>query len=80
MKYAVALLNFFDNENKIAIVEAPNPVTAMVEAARSLMKPPPNEWLDEFLVDISDDRVEDIQMAFFDTDLAISKPVCLDKE
>ncbi len=84
MKYAVAHLSFFENKNQIAVVEADNPIAAMIEGARILVNPggnpDTNEWLDGFLKDISDTadyaaRVEEIIIEFFNADQIISPPV-----
>ena len=80
MKYAVALLNFFDNSNHVTIVDSDNPIRAMVEGARTLMRAKDaDEWLNGFLKDMPTDsyatRIDEIQDAFFDVDLAISEPV-----
>jgi len=37
MKYVVAWLNFFDNDLQMILVEARDPITAMIEGARQLI-------------------------------------------
>ena len=78
MKYAVAYMNFFDNDLQMTQVDAENPVQAMVEGARILMKASDDdEWLNEFLENIpgSDqygERIEEIRQEFFNADSLIA--------
>ncbi len=86
MKYAVALLNCFDNENHVVIVEADDPITAMIHGAVEILNvadPDTDEWLQDMLKDIPDAdgyaaRIEEIQGGFFNGDMAISEPVPID--
>ena len=77
MKYAVAYMNYFDNNLQIIIVDAENPVQAMVEGARTLLKAKDDdEWLNNFLKNIPAGcyakRVEEIRDEFFNADQAIA--------
>jgi len=78
MKYAVAYMNYFDNDVKLTVVEADDPITAMVEGAREMMKArDDDEWLNEKLENIPSpngyaERIEEIQVDFFDTDQTIA--------
>jgi len=76
MKYAVAVLSFFENENRVFVIEAKNEVEAMVKALSSKDKMLELEedyvkWIDEMLLK----TVEEIQEECFNGDIAISKPV-----
>ncbi len=84
MKYAVAYLNFYENENQITVVEAGDPITAMVEGVRAIENangnPDVDKWLDGLLENIPDPsgyakRIEEIKTEFFNLDQAISEPV-----
>jgi len=78
MKYAVAYMNYFDNDIKLTVVEADDPITAMVEGAREMMKArDDDEWLNEKLENIPSpngyaERIEKIREDFFNTDQAIA--------
>lgn len=79
MKYAVAYMNYFDNDLKLIVVEADDPITAMVEGVRKLLdNSESNEWLDPMLENIPAPgparqfRVEEIQEEFFNADQAIT--------
>lgn len=65
-KYAVAVLNFFDNENKIKIVEAKDGLDAM----RLALDYPPDEFAFK--------SYEEAQYYFFNADVSVSEPVLLD--
>lgn len=84
MRYAVAYMNYFDNDLKITVVEANDPIIAMIEGARILMDASGdvNEWLNSFElenipVNRCETRIEEIRRAFFDTDQVISRPLPL---
>ncbi len=74
MKYAVAYLNFFDNNLRLIKVEANDPITAIIEGVSKLTDSSEiAEWLNPMLENIpaSDGyaaRIEEIRQAFFDTD------------
>lgn len=78
MKYAVAHMNFFDNDLQITAVDAENPVQAMIEGARTLMKAQDDdEWLNGLLENIPGpdgyaERIEEIREEFFNTDQVIT--------
>lgn len=78
MKYAVAIINFFDNENKIFIVEADSESEAMAKAIL-LSNKKEDEELDEDYIkraeELSMKTVEEIQNECFDADMSISEPV-----
>lgn len=77
MKYAVAVLSFFDNENKVLLVDANSEVEAMVKTLSSGDKMLDEEyvqWIETMLAK----TVEEIQEECFDGDLAISKPVLIE--
>jgi len=71
MKYAVAIINFFDNENKIHVVEADNEIDAMKKA---ILKINPES---ELIIEDYDDlhTIEDIKNYMFDVDQSISSPL-----
>ncbi|WP_303872020.1 hypothetical protein [Acetobacterium wieringae] len=77
MKYAVAVLSFFENENRVSIVDANSEVEAMIKALSS-----GDKMLDEDYVQWSKPMltktVEEIQEECFDGDMAISKPVIIE--
>jgi hypothetical protein len=58
-KYAIAFINFFDNENKVYIVEAENQIKA----------------LRKIVPHINKDTIEDIKQGVFDCDQSISTPI-----
>ena len=80
MRYAVAHMNFYDNNLQMILVNADDPITAMIEGARQLMDiddPANDEWLSAFLQNIPESnnyaaRIEEIQEAFFNTDQLIA--------
>lgn len=79
MKYAVAVLSFYENENRVFIVDANGEVEAMVKALSSGDKMPDEDyaqWANEMLTK----TVEEIQEECFDGDIAISKPVVIEGE
>jgi hypothetical protein len=65
MKYAVAILDYFDNENTVHIVEAETPLAAMIAASE---------------LDLGDKEfsIEEFMEEAFNCDIAISLPVPLD--
>jgi hypothetical protein len=68
VKYAVAVLNFFDNENEIKVVEANTPVAAIFLAI--------GQSQHDFKNVVS---VEDAISEFFNQDISISVPLLLDE-
>lgn len=79
MKYAVAYMNYFDNDLKMTSVEADNPVTALIEGVRTLMSTSDDDkWLDSFLEDIpsigadATARIDAIKEEFFDADQLVA--------
>ena len=80
MKYAVAYINYFDDDLKLAIIEAGDPITAMIEGVRKLSGRPKNdEWLDPMLENIPAPgragllaRIEEIQEELFNADQAVA--------
>lgn len=74
MKYAVAYMNFFDNDLKMVQVEADNPITALIEGVREITEAPDvDEWLNSLLADDDDTgdyatRIEAIRTEFFNAD------------
>ncbi len=84
MEYAVAHVDFIENENRITIVEADDPITAMIDGVRKLSNSDGNLdvdlWLDGFLKDIPEPagyaaRIEEIKTEFFDVKQAVSEPM-----
>jgi len=73
-KYAVAVLSFFENENKVFIVEADNESEAMGKAL-VLFNENNDEDYTEWVNELSQKTVEKIQEECFDGEIAISKPV-----
>jgi hypothetical protein len=65
MKYAVAVLDYCDNENIVHIVEAETPLAAMIAASE---------------LDLGDKEFtpQEFIVEAFDCDLAVSLPVLLD--
>jgi hypothetical protein len=76
MRYAVAILDHLDGDDDIAIVivTAPDPVSAMIRGARTILAHP-QHWLDN--LDILG-SVGAVQTIFSDTNMAISRPLPLD--
>lgn len=68
-KFAVALINFFDNENKIYFVEAENEVEALkkgvIEQASELDKAITREWMND-----DDYTYKELQGVLFDADMS----------
>ena len=79
MKYAVAIINFFDNENKVFLVEANGDSEAMAKAILLSNKTDDVEEIDEDYIkwvnDLANKTVEEIQNICFDADMSISEPV-----
>jgi len=71
MRYAVALLSFFENVNTVEVVEGSNPSEAMVN--RLLVGA--DEAFDEWVKDWGHLSPAQIQENCFNSDLAISYPV-----
>lgn len=76
MRYTVAILDYLDDDGitETVVVTAPDPVSAMIRGARAILAHP-RKWLDA--LDILS-NVEAVQAAFFDADMAISRPIPLD--
>jgi len=86
MKYAVAYMNFYDNDLKLTQVEADDPITAIVEGVREMTEAEDSDpWLNSFLEDAARDgvgvddyaeRIEHIRQEFFNADaLAAVMPI-----
>lgn len=76
MKYAVAVLSFYENENRVSVIEADSEVEAMVKVLSSGDKTLDEDyvkWIDTMLTK----TVEEIQEECSDGDIAISKPVLI---
>lgn len=65
-KYAVAYMNFFDNDLKIVIIEDDDPIKALIRGARQLVDN--SDWLDE---SVARNSLEVIKAMFFDADQLI---------
>ena len=81
MKYAVAHMDFFNNDLKIIVVKYDDPITALVEGVRTLIKVKnvdidieTNKWLDSFLGHVNDTgrRIEEIKQEFFNGDQLVA--------
>ncbi len=82
MKYAVAHMDFYNNDLKIVIIKRNDPITALVEGVRKIRKVKEGDidtqkWLDSFLENISsvgpwNDRLEDIKQEFFNSDQLVA--------
>lgn len=82
MKYAVAYISYFDDALKLAVIEADDPITAIVEGVRSLLddsgNPEDTEWLDLMLENIPapgparEARIEEIEKMFYHADEAVA--------
>jgi len=68
MKFAVAVFNFFDNENVVYIVEAVTPEEAIIEAVRFTGG-------DEFADGLRGIPADDMLQCLFDCDMCVSAPV-----
>lgn len=73
-KYAVAVLSFFQNENKILIVEAETEPLAMIKALDEFANTENSEWLGKY------PTVEEIKQECFNGEIAISTPILLNKQ
>lgn len=65
-KYAVAILNFFNNKNEVKIVEAENERDALILVAEGTLE---IDFLDEY------ETTEELIRYYADGDIAVSKPV-----
>lgn len=66
-KYVIAVLNFFDNDNTLTMVEAKSEIDAMRELAN------------EYGIELSQDMdMDDIRGEFFDCEVSVSFPLKID--
>lgn len=76
-KYAVAILNFFKNDNKVYITEGESESEAMLKGIIEYNKT--DEEIDEDILEwvesMENKSVDEIIEECFDGDLAVSKPV-----
>jgi hypothetical protein len=80
MKYAVAHMDFFINDLKIAVVDADDPITAIVEGVLELLDTAEEsmvEWVESFRANIPQPchygkRIEEIKQEFFDGDQLVA--------
>lgn len=63
-KYVVGHVSLFNNELKLVVVEAENPVHAIIAGVKELAPENPHGWLDE----MSETMIDHVQEAFFDCD------------
>lgn len=77
MKYAVAVLSFYDNENEVFIVDADSKVEAMVKALSLQDKMLDADYV-RWINKIKTKTVEEIQEECFDGDMSISEPVIIE--
>jgi hypothetical protein len=87
MNYAVAVISFFDNENKVFWVKADNEIDAMIEAlnkysiqnaSSSNITFEADDEHNKFLKTLT--TVEEVQRYCFDGEIGISKPLPLPPE
>ncbi len=76
-KYAVALLSFYDNENKLFLVRATNEVEAMKQALIDTCETDEGrasqaEWSKDWIT------IEEVKKHCFNGELAISTPLLID--
>lgn len=79
-RYAIGILSFFENENKVFIVEAKDKVNAMIKGLIEFNTPKNNEekidkdtlsWIQDMRIK----SVQKIQEECFDEEIAISEPI-----
>ena len=75
-KYAVAILSFFENQNKIFIVDADTEVNAMKKALIDFCKTEQSKK-DQEEWQISWETVEDVINECFNGEIGISEPVLI---
>lgn len=89
MKYAIANMNYFNNDLKIIKVEADNPIVAIVDGVCQLtnngVDVGVDKWLNSFLKDIPTDgdyekRITEIQEEFFNADQLVAVMPIEDEE
>lgn len=77
-KYAVAILSFFDNQNKLFVVDAKTDTQAMIKTILAFKEESGEDMNDadtlEWIEDMKEMTIEDIQQCLFDSDMSISKP------
>lgn len=72
-KYAVAYINYFDNDLQMTVVEACNPIAAIVKGVKEIIGIEEDAWVDQFL-DLGKDPskygedIEKVKEEFFNTD------------
>ena len=76
-KYAVALISFFDNENKIRMVEADDEAGAMIKVAIELMELD-HERDADYILSLKGKSAERIQEIVADVDMSISRALLIE--
>ena len=76
-KYAVAYMNFFDNEIEMVVVEADNSIIAIVKGVLQIIGKEEDAWLTPILEGIPNsdghaNRIREIQDEFFNTNQAVN--------
>lgn len=74
-KYAVAVINFFDNDNQVVIVEAKNEITAMAKAANYNYQDYKDyiDWVNEIIA--NNDTIDEVKISLADGEIGISTPI-----
>ncbi|CAG7840841.1 hypothetical protein CLOHAE12215_02265 [Clostridium haemolyticum] len=76
-KFAVAVLSFFENDNKVFIVEGSNPVEAMCLAIAQFQGDNMDEDTKDWINSMKNKAVDEVQEICADGDLAVSNPVLI---
>ena len=72
MRYAVALSNYFDSKTtSITLVDADDPVSAMLKGAGRILGGNPDTWG----IDTTGKTTRAVQAAFLDRDMSISRAI-----
>lgn len=74
-KYAIGVLSFFQNENKVFIVKAKNDNEAMRKALSRFKEEDMDDYVKEWIENMKNNTLEEIQGLCFDGDIAISLPI-----
>jgi hypothetical protein len=74
-KYAVGVLNMFDNENRVVIVEAPDQINAVIEAVVESSNSEAKEDIRKWLSELDVNSVDELLSELFNGDLCVSVPV-----
>ena len=79
-KYAVAVMDNFENDNSVQIVEAENEFEAVRNAVLQFEgadQPDEDEEFNDYIKGLPSDNLEEMLSTLFDGELSVSKPVLI---